>query len=47
MAARKPKVQPITDAFRASGAQLRAAATAGDEVAIAELARRKAKKAQA
>lgn len=47
MAARKTKVQPITDPFRATGAALRAAAEAGDESAQAELARRAAKKASA
>lgn len=45
MAARKPKLTPITDLFRATGAELRAAAEAGDEAAIAEVARRAAKKA--
>lgn len=43
--ARKTKPAPITDPFRATGAQLRAAAEAGDEVAIAEVARRAANKA--
>ena len=44
---RKPKVTPVTDPFRATGAALRAAAEAGDEAAQAELARRAAKRAQA
>jgi hypothetical protein len=35
----------ITDPFRATGAELRAAAEAGNEVAITELARRAANKA--
>lgn len=46
MAARKT-VPTITDPFRASGAALKAAAAAGNEVAIAEVARRAAKKAAA
>jgi len=49
MAARKTPVAPvasvITDPFRATGANLKAAAAAGDEVAVTELARRKANKA--
>ncbi len=46
MAARKnASVPAITDPFRATGAQLRAAAEAGNEVAIGELARRSANKA--
>lgn len=40
-------VPAITDPFRATGAALKAAAAAGDEVAAAELARRAAKKASA
>ena len=43
--ARKAATPTITDPFRATGADLRAAAEAGNEVAIAELARRAAKKA--
>lgn len=43
--ARKATVPTITDAFRATGAQLRAAAEAGQQVAIDELARRAANKA--
>lgn len=35
----------LTDPFRATGAQLRAAAEAGNEAAVAELARRKANRA--
>jgi len=42
---RKAAVPTITDPFRATGAQLRAAAEAGQEPAIAELARRAANKA--
>jgi hypothetical protein len=44
--ARTPKttVPVITDPFRATGADLKAAAAAGNEVAIAEVARRAAKK---
>lgn len=47
MAARKttPAIPAITDAFRATGADLRAAAAAGNEAAIAELARRASNKA--
>ena len=45
--ARTPKAPVITDPFRASGADLRAAAAAGNEAAQAELARRAAKKASA
>lgn len=46
MAARKkaPAVT-IADPFRATGADLRTAAEAGNEVAITELARRQANKA--
>lgn len=44
MAARK-KVPTITDPFRATGADLKAAAAAGNEAASAELARRAANKA--
>lgn len=40
-----PVVPTIADPFRATGAQLRAAADAGNEAAIAELARRQAKRA--
>lgn len=48
MAARKTATAPaLADPFRATGAQLRAAAEAGNEAAIAELARRKANKASA
>lgn len=36
----------LADPFRATGAQLRAAAEAGNEAAVAELARRQANKAQ-
>ncbi len=43
--ATKAKTPVIADPFRATGAQLRAAATAGSEVAIAELSRRAANKA--
>jgi len=43
--ARTPKAPAITDPFRATGAELRAAAEAGNEVAVAELARRAANKA--
>lgn len=43
--ARKASVPTITDPFRATGAQLRAAAEAGNEAALAELARRQANKA--
>lgn len=43
--ARKPKAPVITDPFRASGADLRAAAEAGNEAAQAELNRRAANKA--
>jgi hypothetical protein len=43
--ARKPATPVITDPFRATGADLRTAAAAGNEVAIAELARRAANKA--
>lgn len=42
---RKPKAPVIADPFRATGADLRAAAEAGNEAAIAELARRAANKA--
>lgn len=43
---RKTSATPtITDPFRATGAQLREAAAAGNEAAQAELARRAAKKA--
>lgn len=45
MAARKKTVPTIADPFRATGADLRAAAEAGNEAAIAELARRAANKA--
>lgn len=49
MAARKkastPVAPTIADPFRATGADLRTAAEAGNEVAIAELARRAAKRA--
>lgn len=48
MTARKtatPKAPVITDLFRATGAELRTAAEAGDESAQAELDRRAAKKA--
>jgi len=45
MAARKPKPTPITDPFRATGADLKVAAEAGDGAAIAEVARRAAKRA--
>lgn len=41
---RKAKLAPIADYFRATGAQLRAAVEAGDEQAIAEVARRAAKR---
>lgn len=41
----KATVPVITDPFRATGAELKAAAAAGNEVAIAEVARRAAKKA--
>lgn len=44
MAARK-KVPTITDPFRATGADLKAAAEAGNEAAVAELARRAANRA--
>jgi hypothetical protein len=44
MAAKKT-VPTITDPFRATGADLKAAAAAGNEAAIAEVARRAAKKA--
>jgi hypothetical protein len=44
MAARK-KVPTITDPFRATGADLRAASEAGNEAATAELARRASNKA--
>ena len=43
--ARKATVPTITDPFRATGAQLRAAAEAGQQPAIDELARRAANKA--
>ena len=42
---RTPKAPTITDTFRATGAQLRAAAAAGNEAAQAELDRRAANKA--
>jgi hypothetical protein len=45
MAARTPKAPVITDPFRATGSDLRTAAAAGNDVAIAELARRAANKA--
>lgn len=45
MTARKKTAPTIADPFRATGADLRAAAEAGNEVAIAELARRAANKA--
>lgn len=45
--ASKPKTPVITDPFRATGADLKAAAAAGNEVAIAEVARRAAKRAAA
>lgn len=38
-------VPAITDPFRATGSELKAAAAAGDEVAITELARRAANRA--
>lgn len=41
----KPKVPTIVDPFRATGADLRLAAEAGNEAAQAELARRAANKA--
>lgn len=44
MAARKT-VPTIADPFRATGAELKAAAAAGNEAAVAELARRAANKA--
>lgn len=47
MAARKKALPAITDPFRATGAALRAASEAGDEVATVELARRAAKRAEA
>lgn len=48
MTARKTtKVPALGDPFRATGAVLRANAEAGNEAAIAELARRKAKREQA
>lgn len=43
--ARKATVPTITDPFRATGADLKAAAAAGNEVAIAEVARRAANRA--
>lgn len=43
--ARKATVPTIADPFRATGAALKAAAAAGNEVAIAEVARRQANKA--
>jgi hypothetical protein len=42
-----PAAPVITDPFRATGADLKAAAAAGNEVAIAEVARRAAKRAAA
>lgn len=45
--ARKTAVPTIADPFRATGADLKAAAAAGNESAIAELARRASKKASA
>lgn len=45
MATKKTAAPTIADPFRATGAVLRAAAEAGNEVAIAELARRAAKRA--
>lgn len=45
MAGRKTSTPIIADPFRATGADLRAAAEAGNEAAIAELARRQANKA--
>lgn len=41
----KTSIPAIADPFRATGADLKAAAAAGNEVAIAEVARRAAKKA--
>jgi hypothetical protein len=41
----RTKTIVIADAFRARGAELRAAAEQGNEAAIAELARRAARKA--
>lgn len=42
--ARKSTTPTITDPFRASGADLKVAAAAGNEAAIAELARRQSNK---
>lgn len=42
----KAKVITIADPFRATGAELKAAAAQGNEVAIAEIARRAAKRAE-
>lgn len=42
----RTKTIVIADAFRARGAELRAAAEQGNEVAISELARRAARKAE-
>jgi len=43
--ATKAKTPIIADPFRATGSDLRAAAEAGNEVAIAELARRQVNRA--
>jgi hypothetical protein len=40
-----PVAPTLADPFRATGAQLKAAAAAGNEAAIAELARRQANRA--
>lgn len=47
MARKSTSTPTIADPFRATGADLRAAAEAGNEAAVAELARRAAKKASA
>jgi hypothetical protein len=43
----RTKTITIADPFRATGAELKAAAAQGNEVAIAEIARRAAKRAEA